>query len=120
MSPSFVLNVDQSKLQNAPAFDYSSFSGTGQSSFAQQVYSHFGLNWSNRNSDVGGAGSGISTGTGTGTDRSSGPDATRPGSSTSPSGTSGSRDQSSGGSSSGAGAGAGGTGAGGASSGGTR
>jgi hypothetical protein len=92
-TPTFVVNADQAKLQSAPAFDYSSLSGMNQNAFAQRVYSHFGLNWSDRSS-VGSAGTGISTGTGTGTgldrDRSTSPgtspsggsrDANRPGSS---------------------------------------
>jgi hypothetical protein len=72
-TPTFVVNADQSKLQSAPAFDQTSSTGINQGMFAQRVYSHFGLNWNNRNTGLGGTGSGINTGTGS--DRSSSPDA---------------------------------------------
>jgi hypothetical protein len=83
-APTLVLIGDESKLQSAPAFDHSSFNGMNQSTFVQRAYSHFGVNYENRGSNVGGTGTGVSTGTGSdrnqrNTPDSTVPDSTRPG-----------------------------------------
>jgi hypothetical protein len=66
LMPTFTLNVDPSRLQSAPTLDQTGPGSALQNpSFAQRVYSHFGVN--RQQSGVGGSDSGINTGTGTGT-----------------------------------------------------
>lgn len=55
--PTLTLNVDESKLQSAPSFQAGNWNELEQSSFAQQVYSHFGVS---RSSATGMPGSSVS------------------------------------------------------------
>jgi len=72
-TPTLIVNADPMKLQSAPAVDHNSLIGMNQSMFSERVYSHFGLNYNDRNSAIGGAGTGISTGTGTDRNQSATP-----------------------------------------------
>lgn len=58
-TPTLVLNVDESQLQNAPSIQGGNWNELQQSSFAQQVYSHFNVS---RSSATGMPGSSISGG----------------------------------------------------------
>jgi sporulation protein YlmC with PRC-barrel domain len=87
-TPTLTLNVDETKLESAPSFQAGNWSELQQSTFAHQVYSHFGVSSS---SATGMPGSSIS-GEGTSGSRSYGGSSTH-GSSSGTSGTSGSSTQ---------------------------
>jgi len=57
MSQPLVLNIDESKLQNAPSFEASNWNELQSGTFDQRVYSHFGVD---RNWGTGTSGSSIS------------------------------------------------------------
>lgn len=63
---SFVLNVDETRLQTAPTIDANNWNQLQQNEFAQRAYSFFGVDWNRRGmTGAGTPGTGINTGTGT-------------------------------------------------------
>jgi sporulation protein YlmC with PRC-barrel domain len=74
-------NIDKTKLSTAQTFDRYQWPDMSQESWAQQVYSHYGLQWQDRSSTggrvpLGGseAGTGVSPSKGTDIDNSTAPD----------------------------------------------
>jgi sporulation protein YlmC with PRC-barrel domain len=68
-------NIDKEKLSSAQTFDRTQWPDMSQENWAQQVYSHYGLQWQDRTSAGGRVGIGGSeVGTGVSPDRSKNPD----------------------------------------------
>ena len=67
-SPNLVLNLDESKLRNAPSFDSSDWNQLQGGSLDQRIYSHYGVD---RSSAYGTPGSSISGGVGSSSDHGS-------------------------------------------------